>query len=123
MVSYNVFFIGQLHCKKYNTLMEILKTRAFDRWFRRLRNPVALVQIGSRLERLAEGDFGDASPITGGKGIKELRFFIGPGYRVYFKQYGAALVVLLCGGDKDSQSRDIEAAKRLAAEYEDNNDG
>ena len=69
------------------------------------------------------GRFRRCQPYHGGKGIKELRFFIGPGYRVYFKQYGAALVVLLCGGDKDSQSRDIEAAKRLAAEYEDNDDG
>jgi putative addiction module killer protein len=68
--------------------------------------------IAARLMRLAEGLPGDVAPI--GEGISELRIHQGPGYRVYFQQRGGAFVVLLCGGDKSGQSRDIAKAKRLA---------
>ena len=72
---------------------------------------------GTRIDRLALGNPGDVAPV--GKGISELRIHYGPGYRVYFVQRGAALVVLLCGGDKSTQAGDIRTAKQLASELED----
>ena len=73
--------------------------------------------IAARLARLAYGLPGDVEPV--GEGVSGLRIHHGPGYRVYFQQRGAVLIVLLCGGDKRSQERDIAAAKRLAKEWSD----
>ena len=67
-----------------------------------------------RVRRLAFGNFGDVKPV--GEGISELRLDFGPGYRVYFVQRGQVLIVLLCGGDKSRQDRDIASAKKLAKE-------
>lgn len=71
--------------------------------------------IAGRLDRLAYGLAGDAEPV--GQGTSELRIHYGPGYRVYFQQRGAAIIILLCGGDKSTQAKDIKAAKRLAHEW------
>ena len=71
--------------------------------------------IASRLDRLAQGHPGDVEPV--GEGISELRIHYGPGYRVYFQKRGSTIVVLLCGGDKSTQAKDIGVAKRLAAEW------
>ncbi|ENB6840351.1 TPA: type II toxin-antitoxin system RelE/ParE family toxin, partial [Pseudomonas aeruginosa] len=71
--------------------------------------------IAARIFRLANGLPGDVSPV--GQGVSELRIHYGPGYRVYFQQRGTEIVILLCGGDKSSQARDIEMAKRLANEW------
>lgn len=71
--------------------------------------------IASRLDRLAFGHAGDAEPV--GQGISELRIHHGPGYRIYFQRRGAAIIVLLCGGSKSTQEKDIKAAKRLADEW------
>lgn len=71
--------------------------------------------IAARLARLAYGLPGDVEPV--GEGVSELRIHYGPGYRVYFQQHGGLLVVLLCGGDKSTQSRNIAAAKKLAKEW------
>jgi len=71
--------------------------------------------IASRLDRLAFGHAGDVEPV--GQGISELRIHYGPGYRIYFHKRGEAIIVLLCGGDKSTQAKDIKAAKRLAAEW------
>ena len=68
------------------------------------------------MRRLAFGNPGDVKPV--GEGVSELRIHYGPGYRVYYIQRGAVLILLLCGGDKNTQSRDIETAKRLAKETE-----
>ena len=72
--------------------------------------------IASRLDRLAFGHVGDVEPV--GRGISELRIHYGPGYRIYFHKRGDTIIVLLCGGDKSTQARDIKAAKRLAAEWD-----
>jgi putative addiction module killer protein len=69
----------------------------------------------ARIDRLAEGNLGDIKPIGGG--LSELRIHYGPGYRIYLMQQGKRLVLLLCGGDKGTQSRDIDAAKRIAADW------
>ncbi len=78
-------------------------------WFRRLRDVVAKTAISKRLRRAETGNFGDCKPV--GEGVSELRIDVGPGYRIYFGLRGTALVVLLCGGDKSSQGRDIVTAK------------
>lgn len=94
-------------------MIEVRQTRQFADWRAGLRDNVARERIGARLDRLAFGHFGDAKPV-GGK-VFELRLDFGPGYRVYFTHLGDVVVVLLCGGDKSSQARDIDRAKALAA--------
>ncbi|WP_127478919.1 type II toxin-antitoxin system RelE/ParE family toxin [Sulfurivermis fontis] len=93
-------------------MMEIRKTDVYAKWLDGLRDIRARARILARVERLAEGNAGDAEPI--GEGVSELRINYGPGYRVYYKQQGRELVILLAGGDKGSQSRDIKTALRLA---------
>ena len=97
----------------YNRVMvEIRQTEVYARWFRRLRDREARVRIDSRIRRLSLGNPADVRPV--GEGVSEIRIDYGPGYRVYFVQRGEALVVLLAGGDKDSQDRDIRRALELA---------
>jgi putative addiction module killer protein len=95
-------------------MYEIEKTEFFDRWFRALRDPMAKARIQSRLRNASLGNFGDTVPV--GEGVFELRIHCGPGYRVYCKHRGKRLVVVLAGGDKSTQSKDIELAKSLARE-------
>ena len=92
--------------------MEIRKTDEFLNWLDGLRDLRARARIQVRIERLALGNPGDAQPV--GEGVSELRIHFGPGYRVYYKQRGRELVVLLAGGDKSSQAKDIKTALRLA---------
>jgi putative addiction module killer protein len=96
-------------------MLELKQTGTFEKWLLRLRDKRARGIIVSRLDRLAYGHAGDAEPI--GHGISELRIHAGPGYRVYYQQRGSTIIVLLCGGDKSTQARDIKAAKILAAEW------
>ncbi|WP_346308530.1 type II toxin-antitoxin system RelE/ParE family toxin [Limnohabitans sp.] len=96
-------------------VFEIKQTAAFQNWERRLKDRLAKAAIAARIFRLANGLPGDVQPV--GDGVSELRIHYGAGYRVYFQQRGNVLVVLLCGGDKRTQSRDIENAKRLASEW------
>lgn len=96
--------------------IEIKQTETFRKWLVKLKDERARGLISSRLSRLAFGLAGDVEPV--GDGISELRIHYGPGYRVYFKRQGATLVFLLCGGDKSSQRKDIDTAKRLAGELE-----
>jgi putative addiction module killer protein len=93
-------------------MVEIRKTENFLKFMAGLRDSKAKVQITSRIDRMSFGHEGDVAPI--GEGISELRIHIGPGYRVYFKRHGDFFIVLLCGGDKGSQDRDIKLAKRIA---------
>jgi putative addiction module killer protein len=98
-------------------IFELQQTETFRKWWMKLRDNRARVIITSRLDRLAYGHAGDIKPV--GQGISELRIHHGPGYRVYIQQRGNTLIVLLCGGDKGSQTKDIETARRLAAEWTD----
>ncbi len=101
----------------YNvTMIEIRATDTFSNWLQALRDSQARARIAVRVRRLAFGNPGDVQPV--GQGISELRIPYGPGYRVYFVQRGDVFIVLLCGGDKSTQSKDIETAKRLAKETE-----
>ena len=93
-------------------MIEIRQTNVYARWFRRLRDRRARVRIDNRIRRLSLGNPGDIRPV--GEGVSEIRIDYGPGYRVYFVQQGEALVVLLAGGDRDSQERDIRRGLELA---------
>ncbi|MCW5692539.1 MAG: type II toxin-antitoxin system RelE/ParE family toxin [Pseudolabrys sp.] len=93
-------------------MLELRRTADFDEWLKGLRDTRAKAKILVRIERLARGNPGDVAPV--GQGISELRVHFGPGYRVYFKQAGMRIVVLLCGGDKDTQATDILRAQELA---------
>jgi putative addiction module killer protein len=92
-------------------VIEIRKTDVFRKWFTALRDRQAIARINTRLRNVSLGNFGDVKPA--GEGVSELRIDYGPGYRVYFAQHGRKLVVLLAGGDKRSQQRDIERALEL----------
>lgn len=94
--------------------MEIRTTDTYLRWYRRLRDQGAQLRIDNRILRLADGNPGDVAPVGGG--ISELRINYGPGYRVYYVRRGRQIIILLAGGDKDSQERDIATARRLARE-------
>ena len=96
-------------------MFELKQTETFRKWRMRLKDERARAVIASRLDRLSYGHAGDAEPV--GDGVSELRIHYGPGYRVYFQKRGTALIVLLCGGDKSTQVRDIQTAKRLAGEW------
>ncbi|MDP3403593.1 MAG: type II toxin-antitoxin system RelE/ParE family toxin [Brevundimonas sp.] len=93
-------------------MIEIRRSDTFTRWFADLRDQAARAVIARRIDRLAQGLFGDVKSV--GSGISELRIDHGPGYRVYFAMRGLEIVVLLCAGDKSSQSRDINRARALA---------
>ena len=93
----------------------ILRSPTFDRWLSRLRDRQAVNRIVVRLLAAEDGHLGDVRPVGGG--VSEMRIQYGPGYRVYFITRDTELIVLLCGDDKDSQRRDIERAKRMAAEW------
>ncbi|MDT8398297.1 MAG: type II toxin-antitoxin system RelE/ParE family toxin [Pseudomonadales bacterium] len=97
-------------------MLEVYKTEEFARWFKRLRDRKAKARIQARIDRLEQGHFGDVEPV--GDGVNELRLFYGPGYRIYFTRRSSVVVILLTGGDKSSQSKDIAKAKKLAQQLE-----
>ncbi|HIE6277280.1 TPA: type II toxin-antitoxin system RelE/ParE family toxin [Pseudomonas aeruginosa] len=96
-------------------MIELIKTDLFDRWLVGLRDHQARARIEARIRRLSLGNPGDVKPV--GEGLSEMRIDHGPGYRVYFMQRGPLVVLLLCGGDKSSQERDIALAKTIAAQW------
>jgi len=93
-------------------MIEIRSTDLFAPWLDELSDIQARARVQVRIERLAVGNPGDVEPV--GEGVSELRINYGPGYRVYFKQSGRELIVLLAGGDKRTQTKDIKTALRLA---------
>jgi putative addiction module killer protein len=97
-------------------VIEIRQTIRFLEWFDRLRDRHAKARIDARIRRLSLGHFGDVKPVS--EGVNEMRIDHDPGYRVYFVRRGSTVVILLCGGDKGSQERDIRAAKALARDME-----
>jgi putative addiction module killer protein len=96
-------------------MIEVRETSTYAKWFAKLADRDAKARIVMRIRRLSLGNFGDAKSI--GNGIAELRIDYGPGYRVYFLRRGSALVIVLAGGDKRTQDRDIASAKKLASDW------
>jgi putative addiction module killer protein len=92
-------------------MFEIRTTAIFDRWLAKLRDRKGQTIIAHRVRRLSAGNLGDVKPVA--KGVSELRVHFGPGYRVYLTRRGGQIIVLLCGGDKGSQKRDIARAVEL----------
>ena len=93
-------------------MVQVRKTVQFSQWIDSLRDAVGRARVQVRIERMAQGLFGDVKPV--GQGVSELRVDCGPGYRVYFTKRGRELIVLLAGGDKSTQTADIRMAIRLA---------
>ena len=93
-------------------MIKVRKTEAFAKWIEGLSDIHARARILVRIERLIDGNPGDVKPV--GEGVSELRIDYGPGYRVYYKKQGIKLIILLAGGDKKTQAKDIKTALRLA---------
>jgi putative addiction module killer protein len=96
----------------------VIKSETFANWVDGLRDRVAVARIEVRIARMADGNPGDVKPL--GNGISEMRVNYGPGYRVYFLQRGDTVVILLCGGDKSTQNKDVTKAYELAEEWKQN---
>jgi len=94
----------------------LFRTEEFDVWLRALRDPRGKARILARLRSAEAGNFGDCASVGGG--VLEMRVHFGPGYRVYFTQRGRSVYLLLCGGDKRSQERDIREARRMVRNLE-----
>jgi putative addiction module killer protein len=102
--------------------MKIRRTGAFDKWLTKLRDNTGKALILDRIRRLEDGNRGDWKPVEGN--LFEMRIRFGPGYRVYCKDTGQEIIILLCGGDKSAQQGDIERAKKIALEpLKEENDG
>jgi putative addiction module killer protein len=93
-------------------VIEILQTEAYSKWFDKLKDRSAKARIITCIRRMSLGNFGDVKPV--GEGVSEIRIDHGPGYRIYFVQRGMELVILLAGGDKKTQDKDVTLAKELA---------
>jgi len=91
------------------------RSSEFIKWHKDLRDRRAVSKINTRIKRLAKGNPGDVKPA--GEGISEMRIDYGPGYRVYYKDTGTEIIILLCGGDKRTQDDDIAEARRIAKLY------
>jgi putative addiction module killer protein len=93
-------------------MMEVRQTAEFSGWLRRLKDAQAAARVIARVRRMELGNPGDVRSV--GKGVMEMRIAYGPGYRVYYVQHGAGIVILLCAGDKRTQRQDIRRAQELA---------
>lgn len=98
-------------------MFTIRETETYSEWIDELRDRRAQAVIDRRVSRMEQGNFGDSKSV--GEQVSELRINFGPGYRVYYTRKGGEVVILLCGGDKDSQQSDIKLAKQLAKEVHD----
>jgi putative addiction module killer protein len=96
----------------------IQTTQVFDAWFESMRDREAKHRIQMRIDRAEDGNFGDCKPV--GEGVSEMRIHLGAGYRVYYKQVGREIYVLLAGGDKSSQAKDMHIALELARQIGEN---
>jgi putative addiction module killer protein len=94
-------------------MIEVRQTIEFSTWLQRLKDDNAVARIVARIHRMEQGNVGDIKAV--GTGVLEMRIDYGPGYRVYFVRRGKTVVILLCGGDKNTQTRDIEQAQKIAS--------
>ena len=98
-------------------MITFVRTPEFDAWLKALRDPIGKARIISRIRSAEQGNFGDCEPV--GDGVSEMRIHCGPGYRVYYSRRRQVVYLLLCGGSKSTQSRDIKQAKALLKSQED----
>lgn len=110
-----------MSCEKGRTVsysrhvVRVVRTRHFETWIRRLKDRSGRLRVLKRIDRLMSGNPGDVRPV--GEGVSELRIDAGPGYRVYYLRDGDTVILLLCGGDKATQPKDIDKARELAREW------
>ncbi|QQS31592.1 MAG: type II toxin-antitoxin system RelE/ParE family toxin [Acidobacteriota bacterium] len=97
-------------------MIEIRQTEHYAKWFKALKDHIARARIDVRIRRLSLGNPGDVKPV--GEGVSEMRIDYGPGYRVYFLTKGSELILLLIGGDKSTQEKDIAKAKQIAKDVD-----
>lgn len=116
-VSFFVY-VSVYFCVAYKLqyMVELKQTATFRKWLNKLRDKKAVGLVASRLSRLAYGHTGDVKSVGGG--VSELRIHYSPGYRIYFQRRDNAIIVLPCGGNKDSQAHDIKTARKLASNCE-----
>lgn len=97
--------------------LEVQRSSVFDEWLMSLqhRHRDVFARVLARLDRVAKGNLGDVQPV--GNGISEMRIHYGPGYRLYYMQRGRQILVMLCAGDKSTQSKDIEAAQEIKSAW------
>ncbi len=107
----SLFLTGRIRSDTVSCVYQLQSTDVFDQWLHRLQDRKARARILARLESAQLGNLGDIRSV--GEGIREMRVDFGPGYRVYFAQRGRALLLLLCGGDKSTQARDIAKARQV----------
>lgn len=100
-------------------MTEIIRSSTFSGWLSKLADSRARIRIQVRVDRMADGNLGDVKAL--GEGLSEARIDYGPGYRIYFMQQGRQLIILLCGGDKSSQTRDIKQARLIAKSWQEQN--
>ena len=101
-------------------MVRVVETEVFREWLQGLRDRGAVARINTRILRLRLGKPGDTAPV--GEGVSELRLMFGPGYRVYYAMEGQTLIILLAGGDKSTQSRDVARAKDLLHRWREDRD-
>jgi len=95
-------------------MYQVYQTEFFENWFRNLKDQTAKSKIRIRIDRIETGNLGDHHTI--GDGVSEIRITYGPGYRLYYVMRGKEIIILLCGGDKGTQNKDIKKAKKMAQE-------
>jgi putative addiction module killer protein len=111
-----MFFLDFMYLFGYNINMyKAYKTDVFSKWHDSLKDLKGKIAIARRIDRAENGNLGDSEPV--GSGVFEMRIDFGPGYRVYYIIRNGEIIILLCGGDKSSQKRDIDKAKEIAQEY------
>ena len=96
-------------------MKDIRRSSVYIKWLKNLKDQRARSLVFTRIKRLALGNPGDVKPV--GEGISEMRIDYGPGYRIYYKDTGKEIIILLCGGDKSTQQADIAAAKKIVLDY------
>ncbi len=96
-------------------MFEVIQSDAFDKWLNDLKDRRAVAKINARLTNMSLGNFGDVKPTT--EGVSETRINYGPGYRIYFKQYGSVIIVVLAAGTKKTQDKNINKAIEISKEY------
>jgi putative addiction module killer protein len=101
-------------------MLRIYKTDVFSKYMKKLKDHIAKAHINRRIDRLERGNPGDVEPI--GEGCSEMKIDYGPGYRVYYKDTGREIIIILCAGDKSTQQQDINRAKQIASEEEEKDD-
>jgi putative addiction module killer protein len=101
--------------------MKVRESSVYQKWIKNLGDERAKYRVNARIERLKQGNPGDVKPV--GEGISEMRIDYGPGYRVYYKDTGKEIIILLCGGDKTTQDGDIKQAQKIAAAWKKHEEG